>query len=122
MKKLLIGLALISISTLSMAQNYKTQLNGKRLYIEGSKCAGVSLQKKSGIYFGTNDCKFFPARVIWATEDTFFLTQTVSTDQVNPPKNFIYKVVSTKGNKVVLQELFAAYKSSNSHISLVIRE
>lgn len=121
MIKLSIFITLMFMSSFSLAQDFKSQLNGKRLYVAGAKCGGISLEKNAGIYSEVNNCEFLPTRVIWATEDTFFLTQKKRMDEINPPIHFIYKVVSINGKNVTLKALFTVYEESNLLVPYVIR-
>lgn len=121
MIKPIIFLATLFISSFSLAQDFKSQLNGKRLYVAGAKCGGISLQKNSGIYSEVANCKFLATRVVWATPDTFFLIQKERKDEMNPPMHFIYKVISVDGNNVVLKELLAVTQESNLQVPYMIR-
>jgi len=112
MKKLvLVGMGLFLSFSVSAA-DYKSALTGKVLRTEGATCAGISLTKNSGLMGEQplSKCSIdLPARVKWISEDTFMLVQSEKPNDISPPRVFISKVKSIKGNKVVLTEIWAGW-------------
>jgi len=110
-KLVLVGMGLF-LSFSVNAADYKSALTGKVLRTEGATCAGISLTKNSGLMGEQplSKCSIdLPARVKWISEDTFMLVQSEKPNDISPPRVFISKVKSLKGNKVVLTEIWAGW-------------
>jgi len=112
MKKLIIiGLGMFLSCTVN-AVDYKSLLTGKTLRIEGATCAGISLSKNSGLMgeLPLSHCSLdLPARVKWISDDTFMMVQSNKPNEISPPRVFISKIKSLKGNKVVLTEIWTGW-------------
>jgi hypothetical protein len=123
MKKYLFAL-LVICSTVNAA-DYRTQLDGKILSMNGAKCAGLSLKKNSGLLsIGSdpNKCEVeLPTKVRWIDGSTFILIESNRINEISPPRTFLYKVKSINGNKVVLTEIWTGwnnYPDSDSSYTL----
>lgn len=111
-KKIFVGvLSLISVA--ANATDFKTQLNGKDLIMSGANCAGISLKKNSGLKGEMGNippCSVdLPARLKWINESTFVMVEKNKTNDTSPPRVYLYKVKSIKGNQVVLTEVWTGW-------------
>lgn len=111
-KILLIGvLSLFSVA--ANAADFKTQLSGKDLVMKGANCAGISLKKSSGLrgeMGNTPPCSMdLPARLKWINESTFMMVEKNKPNETSPPRVYLYKVKSIKGNQVVLTEVWTGW-------------
>lgn len=100
------------LSCVANAVDYKNLLTGKTLRIDGATCAGISLSKSSGLMGEQplSKCSLdLPARVKWISDDTFMLVESNQPNETSPPRVFISKVKSLKGNKVVLTEIWTGW-------------
>ena len=57
MNKSILGIALLLLTGVANATDYKTLLNGKTMYMKGGTCAGLSLAKNSGLMGNQSPCK-----------------------------------------------------------------
>lgn len=64
----------------------------------GANCAGLRFNKNGSVSF-INETGCFPTdfRVRWIDNSTFFLVDTERTNEVCPPRNYIYKILSFDG-------------------------
>lgn len=112
MNKYLVGVALILSCSLSNAITYKAAVDGKVLRMDGGTCAGISLTKQSGL-MGEQplaNCKLdLPARVKWLSDDTFMMVETERNNESSPPRVYISKIKSVKGNKVVISDIWTGW-------------
>lgn len=113
MKKL-IAVGLLFSCSMVNAADYKTLLTGKTLVMEGATCAGISLSKNSGLMGEQplSRCSLdLPARLKWISGDTFMLVESNRSNEISPPRVFLSKVKSLKGNKVVLSEIWTGWNN-----------
>ena len=98
--------------SITNATDYKTAVDGKVLRIDGGTCAGISLKKQSGLMGEQplSRCSLdLPARVKWLSDDTFMMVETEKTNDTNPPRVYISKIKSVKGNKVVIKDIWTGW-------------
>lgn len=111
MKKIIFA-GFILVSSFANAANYKAAIDGKVLRMDGGTCAGISLTKKSGL-MGEQplaNCKLdLPARVKWLSDDTFVMIETEKSNDTSPPRVYISKIKSVKGNKVVISDIWTGW-------------
>lgn len=112
MKKILL-ISLLFSCAVANAADFKSQLNGKTLVMNGANCAGISLKKSSGLFGEMGNfppCKVdFPARLKWLDGSTFVLVEKNKMNDESPPRIFLYKVKSLNGDKVVLSEIWTGW-------------
>lgn len=115
MKKNILGIALLLIAGMTNATDYKTALTGKTLQMKGGNCAGLLGDQ--------SPCAVdLPTRVRWLSADTFMLVEKNQVSESSPPRVFVYKVKSLKGNQVVLSEIWAGWNNfPDSDISYTIK-
>lgn len=110
--KIIVGV-LTLISVAANAADFKTQLNGKDLVMNGANCAGISLKKNSGLKGEMGNmppCSIdLPTRLKWINESTFVMVEKNKTNDTSPPRVYLYKVKSIKGNQVVLTEVWTGW-------------
>lgn len=123
MNKKILGVALLFIAGVANATDYKTALTGKTLRMKGGNCAGLSLAKNAGLLGDQSPCAVdLPTRVRWLSADTFMLVEKNQVSESSPPRVFVYKVKSLKGNQVVLSEIWAGWNNfPDSDISYTIK-
>lgn len=113
--KILIAVGLLFSCSVVNATDYKAILTGKTLVMDGANCAGISLKKNSGLSGEIGNAQAcsvdLPARLRWVDESTFMLVEKNRTNESNPPRVYLYKVKSLKGDKVVLNELWTGWNN-----------
>lgn len=112
MNKNILGIALLLLTGVANATDYKTLLNGKTMYMKGGTCAGLSLAKNSGLMGNQSPCKIdLPTKVRWLSNDTFMMIEKNQILETSPPRVFVYKVKSIKGNQIVLSEIWTGWNN-----------
>jgi hypothetical protein len=112
MKKSILGIVLFLLMGSANATDYKTLLNGKTLYIKGGNCAGLSLAKNSGLMGNQSPCKVdLPTKLRWLNNDLFMMVEKNQISESSPPRVFIYKIKSLKGNQIVLSEIWTGWNN-----------
>lgn len=114
MKRILVALLALGVCAVN-ANDFKSQLNGKRLVMQDAACAGISLKKNSGLLGERGNfppCNVsMPARLRWLDNSTFVMVETERNDDTSPPRTSLYKVKSIKGNKAVLTEIWLGWNN-----------
>lgn len=81
--------------------------------MEGANCAGISLKKESGLYNelgNTPPCSIdLFTRLKWVDDKTFMLIEKNKMDNVRPPRLYLYRVESIKGDKVFLIDIWTGW-------------
>lgn len=111
MKRFLLMGILLSCS-IANATDYKTAVDGKVLRMDGGTCAGISLTKQSGLMGEQplSHCSLdLPARVKWLSDDTFMMVESEKSNDTSPPRVFVSKIKSVKGNKVVIKDIWTGW-------------
>lgn len=110
MKKLIFAGLCLSLSTLASA-GVKESLVGKRLVLDlpDVECAGLSFSKNgkdAAMYAEIGQCQDpLPLRVKWLDDKTFILIEKVRTNDISPPRTYLYRVKSYQKNGVELTDI-----------------
>ena len=57
-------------------------------------------------------CKIdLPTKVRWLSNDTFMMIEKNQILETSPPRVFVYKVKSIKGNQIVLSEIWTGWNN-----------
>lgn len=111
--KIFILLSVMFVCGLANAADYKSQLNGKTLTMSGAQCAGISLKKNAGLLNEIGNrppCEIgLPTRLKWIDGATFALIEKERINDTSPPRVYLYKVKSLKGNQVVLTTIWTGW-------------
>jgi len=110
MKKKIIAISLLITSAIANATDYKAALTGKTLYMKGGNCAGLSLTKNAGLMGDQSPCNVdLPTKVRWLSNDMFIMIEKNQTVETSPPRTYLYKIKSLKGNQVILSEIWTGW-------------
>ena len=112
MKKLFLFGMVLFTCTLTNAVDYKSALMGKTLRMDGASCAGISLKKQTGLISEQpmSSCSLdTPAKLRWLSNDTFMLVESNKTNNTSPPRTYISKIKSIKGDKAVIAEVWTGW-------------
>lgn len=103
----------VFVCGIANAADYRAQLNSKTLTMSGSQCAGISLKKNAGLLNESGNrppCEVsLPTRVKWIDGATFALIEKDRINEISPPRVYLYKVKSIKGNQVVLTSIWTGW-------------
>lgn len=112
-----------AVSTQAVAQNYQTRLNGKRLVMAGTSCAGIEFAKDgttakwhNELECTVNDKLSSNWRVKWLDADNFLMIQTERNSEKSPPSVSAYQVLSVTGKKVVLKDIWTGWGNLKDNI------
>lgn len=117
MKKLIFAGLCLSLSTLASA-GVKESLVGKRLVLDlpDVECAGLSFSKNgkdAAMYAEIGQCQDpLPLRVKWLDDKTFILIEKVRTNNISPPRSYLYKVQSVNQHYVKLTQIWTGWGDS----------
>lgn len=112
MGKVILAVGLFLSCSFVNAAGYKAAIDGKILRMDGGTCAGISLTKQSGLLGEQplSRCSLdLPARVKWLSDDTFMMVETEKSNDASPPRVFISKIKSVKGDKVVISDVWTGW-------------
>lgn len=120
MKLLLILLCLVSST--AFATDFAKQLKGKRLVLDNAVCAGWEFDKtgKFADWRNEADCAMTAGdyksrwRVMWLDNDHVVLVETERPNDISPPRNFIYQIVSIKGRTVTVKDYWTGWGNSST--------
>jgi len=117
MKKLIFAGLCLSLSTLASA-GVKESLVGKRLVLDlpDVECAGLSFSKNgkdAAMYAEIGQCQDpLPLRVKWLDDKTFILIEKVRTNEISPPRTYLYRVHSFNLDHVKLTQIWTGWGDS----------
>lgn len=115
MKKLIFAGLCLSLSTLACA-GVKETLVGKRLILNlpDTECAGLSFAKNgkdAAMYAEIGQCQDpLQLRVKWLDDKTFILIEKVRTNNISPPRTYLYRVKSYKKKGVDLTDIWTGWE------------
>ena len=126
MKKTILMLMALGLSGLAVAQTPKNALMGKKLTMSGASCAGLSLAKngQDAYMYGEQGPSCRPdlaLRARWLDGNTLLLIEKNRSNDVSPPRTFVYKIKAISGNKATLTEVWTGwgkYADSNTTYSI----
>lgn len=112
--KFIFSLALLSVGLGANAESVKNQLLGKKLTIDGASCAGLSFSKNGKDAFMYDEAGFtcepnLNLRVRWLDDKTFILFEKDRTNDISPPRAFLYQVQKANNLKVTLSEIWTGW-------------
>lgn len=114
MKKLIFAGLCLSLSTMAFA-GAKESLVGKRLVLDlpDTECAGLSFAKNgkdAGMYAELGQCQDpLLLRVKWLDGKTFILIEKVRTNNISPPRSYLYRVQSINQHYVKLTQIWTGW-------------
>ncbi len=117
MKKLIFAGLCLSLSTLACA-GAKESLAGKRLVLDlpDTECAGLSFAKNgkdAAMYAEMGQCQDpLLLQVKWLDDKTFILIEKVRTNNISPPRSYLYKVQSINQHYVKLTQIWTGWGDS----------
>ena len=116
-KKLIFTGLCLSLSTLASA-GAKESLVGKHLVLDlpDTECAGLSFAKNGkdvAMFAEMGQCQDpLPLRVKWLDDKTFILIEKVRTNNISPPRSYLYKVQSVNQHYVKLTQIWTGWGDS----------
>lgn len=121
MKNLTIYLLISSIlliSSNSFAANYQNQLNGKRLILQSTSCAGWEFAKngKMAKWRNESDCTISDTystnwRIKWLDNDHVLLIENEQSNKSAPPRVFALQILSITGKTVKLKDIWTGWNN-----------
>jgi hypothetical protein len=114
MKKLIFAGLFLSLSTLACA-GAKESLIGKRLILDlpDTECAGLSFAKNgkdAAMYAEIGQCHDpLLLRVKWIDDKTFILIEKVRTNEISPPRSYLYTVQSINKHYLKLTQIWIGW-------------
>ncbi|WP_349927798.1 hypothetical protein ABJ384_12960 [Acinetobacter sp. A1-4-2] len=111
----------ILLSTLScstFAQNYQQSLKGKYLVLAGAECAGLKFnaQATAAAWQNEMDCSdgYYNKdawRITWIAPEIFVMTEVIRPNEISPPRNEIYKIMSIQNKTVTVTNYWTGWGS-----------
>ncbi|CAB1208396.1 hypothetical protein [Acinetobacter bouvetii] len=106
-KLILSTFLLCTFSSVTFAQNYQDSLKGKYLILEGAECAGLKFNAQATTAAWQNEMECSRGyynkdawRITWLSPEIFVMTEVIRPNDISPPRNDIYKIMSIQ-NKIV---------------------
>ncbi len=106
-KILLLTVLLTTLCSTIFAQNYQNQLKNKYLILNGASCTGLKFNAQATAAAWQNEIEYSRDdyntdfwRITWITPDIFMLTEVIRPNEISPPRNDLYKIMSIQ-NKIV---------------------
>ncbi|ENX30158.1 MULTISPECIES: hypothetical protein [Acinetobacter] len=108
--KTLVLMALLStLCSTSFAQSYQNQLKNKYLILNGASCAGLKFnpQATAAAWQNEMDCSRGDSntdawRITWITPEIFMMTEVIRPNEISPPRNNLYKIMSIENKTVTV--------------------
>lgn len=108
--RILILMALLStLCSTSFAQSYQNQLKNKYLILNGASCAGLKFnpQATAAAWQNEMDCSRGDSnsdtwRISWITLEIFMMTEVIRPNEISPPRNNLYKIMSIENKTVTV--------------------
>lgn len=107
-------LSILSCST--FAQNYQQSLKGKYLILAGAECAGLKFnaQATAAAWQNEMDCShgYYNKdawRITWIAPEIFVMTEVIRPNEISPPRNEIYKIMSIQNKTVTVTNYWTGW-------------
>ena len=114
--KCLLGVALFGLSTFSFAQDFQNQLKSKSLILNGASCAGLKFNATATAAAWQNemDCSRGHQnkdawRITWLAPNIFVMTEVIRPNDISPPRNDIYKIMSIQNKTVTVTNYWTGW-------------
>ena len=117
-KKIWLAVVLALALNLANAEqvSFKQKFAGKKLTMDGAHCAGISFSKNGNeaLMFGEggpkcNSSDALALRARWLDSQTFILIEKEQLNSGLPPRTFLSKIKSVKGQEVTLTDIWTGW-------------
>lgn len=92
-----------------LCTNYRNQLKNKYLILIGASCPGLKFNPQATAAAWQNEMKYSPGysntdawRISWITPKIFMMTEVIRPNEISPPRNDLYKIMSIQNKTVTV--------------------
>ncbi|MCW8039582.1 MULTISPECIES: hypothetical protein [Acinetobacter] len=115
-KIILSAILLCTLSNAAFAQNHQESLKGKYLVLAGAECAGLKFNAQATAAAWQNEMECSHGyynkdawRITWITPEIFVMTEVIRPNEISPPRNEIYKIMSIQNKTVTVTNYWTGW-------------